>query len=316
MKLRIVAMFLIVLIMSSGCVHSKKNQRIRVAFFPNVTHGQALIMKNRSTLESAMGENVTVDWKMFNAGPAVVESMFAGQIDIAFIGPVPAINAFIKSDGDIRVISGSANGGVGLLAAKDSGIVEVGDLDGKTVAIPQLGNTQHLCLLSLLQQNHLRPSSEGGSVHVVAVSNPDIRGLLDRGELDAALVPEPWASILQIQCDAISIPFEGKDAATTVIIVRKDFLNENPELVEQFLSEHREVTQNMIADGEAAKNDMNAQLELLTGSAIAPEVLDAAFSRIVFSDLIPTQSLSEYAELCLSLGLIKKLPGPEWTESV
>jgi NitT/TauT family transport system substrate-binding protein len=310
MKFRIVILVLALLLAAVNYGCADQTPTIRVAHFPNVTHAQALIMKERSTLESSM-DGVTVDWEAFNAGPSVIEAMFAGQIDIAYVGPVPAINAFIKSKGDIRVIAGAADGGAELLVAKDSGITEIGDLAGKTVAIPQLGNTQHLCLLALLQKHDLSPVSDGGTVDVIAVSNSDIQGLLDRGELDAALVPEPWASLLERNSGALPIPFDGNDAATTVIIVRKDFLDKYPELVEKFLVLHSEITADIGTNPDAAKRDINAQIELLTGSLISPEILDSAFSRIVFSDRIPAGSLEEYAKICLSIGLIKSLPGQE-----
>lgn len=315
MRIRIVVLIFVLLITSTSCGNAEKPTAMRVAHFPNMTHAQALVMKERLTLESAT-DGVSVEWKTFNAGPSVIEAMFACQIDIAYIGPVPAINAYVKSQGDIRVIAGAANGGAELLVAQNSGIVDIGDLEGKTVAIPQLGNTQHLCLLALLRKHDLAPVSEGGSVDVVAVSNPDIQGLLDRGELDAALVPEPWASLLEMNCGAIPIPFDGEDAATTVIIVRKDFLDKYPELVEQFLLSHREITADIGSNPDAARRDINKQIELLTGSSISPEILASAFSRIDFSDRIPTESLSEYAEICLSIGLIKTVPGPDLTVKV
>ena len=310
MKFRIVILVLALILTAANFGCSDQTPTIRVAYFPNVTHAQALIMKQRSTLEASM-DGVTVDWQAFNAGPSVIEAMFAGQIDIAYVGPVPAINAFIKSEGDIRVIAGAAYGGAELLVAKDSGITDIGDLAGKTVAIPQLGNTQHLCLLALIRKHDLSPVSDGGTVDVIAVSNSDIQGLLDRGELDAALVPEPWASLLEKNSGALVLPFEGNDAVTTVIIVRKDFLDKYPELVEKFLVLHSEITADIEVNPDSAKSDINAQIELLTGSMISPDILDLAFSRITFSDCIPAGSLEEYAEICRSIGLITSLPGQE-----
>ena len=308
MKIRAVLITVIIGLLMSGCSKSGRDQVIRIANFPNVTHAQALVMRARSTLENEMGEGVDVEWSTFNAGPSVIEAMFAGQIDLAYIGPVPALNAFEKSRGDVLVIAGSATGGAALLVTRNSGISDVGDLDGKNVAIPQLGNTQHLYLLALLKENNLSPVSEGGSVNVIAVSNPDVPGLMDRGELDAALVPEPWASLLELNHGALPIKQDGKDDATTVVLVRKDFLIDNPELVAKFLDVHHGITLEIQENATEAKRDVNAQIELLTGRALPKEVLDSAFARIVFSDEIPMESLELYAEICMEIGLLQSLP--------
>ena len=135
-------------------------------------------------------------WNTFTAGSSEIEAIFAGEIDIGYIGPVPAINGNVKSEGDVTVIANAADAGAVLVKGSDSDIQSVSDLAGKTVAIPQIGNTQHLCLLNLLSENQLAPVSAGGTVEVVAVENANLQNMFDQGTVDAALVPEPWGTIL------------------------------------------------------------------------------------------------------------------------
>ena len=138
----------------AGCGGTKKDAdkttEINVGYFNNVTHAQALYMKAQGTLDKAFDGKAKVKWTSFNAGPSEVEALFSGDIDIGYIGPVPAISANVKSKGDVSIISGASQAGAELVKAPGSEIESAKDLDGKTVAIPQIGNTQHLCLLKLL----------------------------------------------------------------------------------------------------------------------------------------------------------------------
>ena len=174
-----------------------KKTEVRIAYFPNITHTQALVMKNQKTLENKWKDRCEVSWTSFNAGPAEIEELFAGEIDLGNIGPVPAVSANVKSNGDIKIISNVTNAGAVLLTGKDTNINSVKDLAGKKVAVPQLGNTQHLCLLSLLTDNGLKTTDKGGDVTVSASSNADILNLMDNGSVDAALVPEPWGPTIE-----------------------------------------------------------------------------------------------------------------------
>ena len=154
----ILAFLSAMLLFFSSCGFSNTSDdapNVRIAYFPNIIHTQALVMKNQGTPEQTWGEKCNVTWTSFNAGPAEIEAMFAGEIDLGYIGPVPAINANIKSGGDVKIISNAADAGAVFLVRKDSGIASVKDLSGKKIAVPQLGNTQHLCLLNLLKEYDL-----------------------------------------------------------------------------------------------------------------------------------------------------------------
>ena len=188
----IAILFLVMLAVVTGCGKGEENATVvNMGYFNNITHAQALLMKSEGTLESSFGDGISVNWNAFNAGPAEVEALFSGAIDIGYIGPVPAINANVKSGGDVVILSSATKGGAVLIKRKDSGINSVADLSGKVVAIPQIGNTQHLSLLQLLSDNGMKPASEGGDVTVSAVENADVANMMERGDIDAALVPEP-----------------------------------------------------------------------------------------------------------------------------
>ena len=286
--------------------------QINVACFPNLTHAQALVMKDQGSLEKAYGDGVKVNWVTFNAGPEEIEALFAGSVDIGYIGPVPAVSGYIQSSGDLQIIAGAANGGAELLARADSGITSAADLAGKTVAIPSFGNTQHLSLLAMLSANGLAPTTSGGTVNVVPASNADVANLMDQKNIDAALVPEPWGTILENGGANVVLDYDQVDPngipATTVVIVRKDFLDAHPDAVQKFIDAHKAATDYINANPADAMAAVNNQLNLLTGKPIDTAVLSKAFSRMQIVSDIPTQSVMSFAQTSLDQQLIAKMP--------
>ena len=287
--------------------------RINLACFPNITHAQALLLKGQGTVEDMFGDEIQVNWITFNAGPSEIEAMFAGEIDIGYIGPVPALSGYIQSDGDLQIIAGTSNGGSVLVARNDSEISAAGDLDGKTVAIPQYGNTQHLSLLALLTENGLRPSTQGGTVTIVQSSNADIANLMDQSNIDAALVPEPWGSILELNRDGrVVLDYDEVDPngipSTAIVIVRKDFLDAHPEAVEKFIEAHKQATDYINNNPETAMGIINAQIAEITQQLMAEDVLASAFSRLQITYQIPVSSIMDFADIAVQENFIAKLP--------
>ena len=285
---------------------------VNVGYFNNVTHAQALYMKAQGRLEESFGDEINVNWTAFNAGPAEVEALFAGDIDIGYIGPVPAVTANVKSDGDVAILSGATKGGAVLIRGKDEEINTVEDLAEKTVAIPQIGNTQHLCLLHLLSDNGLGPVTSGGTVNVSAVANADVSNMMDRGDIDAALVPEPWGSTLlaggaELVLDYDQIYMEG-DYDVAVVVVRKEFMEEQPELVEKFLEEHQKATDEINENKEEAVGVINEELKNATGKALDESIIKESFERIGVSTEPNRESILGFADISLEQGFIKELP--------
>ncbi len=299
----------------TACGGSESENEINIGYFNNVTHAQALVMKSEQTLEQALGEEVTVNWTAFNAGPAEVEALFAEDIDIGYIGPVPAVSANTKSEGDVVILTGATKGGAVMVKRADSGIESVKDLAGKTVAIPQIGNTQHLCLLHLLEENGLKPVTEGGDVTITAVANADVANMMERGDIDAALVPEPWGATLEEQgaellLDYEEIYMEGQyDVA--VVVVRKEFMEEHPEYVDAFLTAHEAATVKIVEEQEESLKIMNAELQSATGKSLSDSIIKKAFERIVVDTTLNKDSIMGFATISASQKFIEEEPTKE-----
>jgi NitT/TauT family transport system substrate-binding protein len=269
-------------------------------------------MKHEGLLEEKL--DIAVKWVAFNAGPSEIEALFAGQIDIGYIGPVPAVSGFVQSHGDLKIIAGAVNGGSILVAAGDSEVRTAADLDGKTIAVPQFGNTQHLSLLSLLSANNLSPRTSGGTVSIVQSSNADIANLMSRGNIDAALVPEPWGSILELNHGArVILDYDEVNVhgipSTAIIIVRKDFLDNHRGIVERFMEAHKEAT--LLINDTDVSGIVNAQISEVTGSQIADDVLNSALTRLVVDYNIPKASIMDFANTSHAEQFIPRLPTDE-----
>src|SRR5919112_1450021 len=178
-------------------IQRSEQKTLRIGYFPNINHAQAVIGLGRGDFQKALGDNVEVKTQIFNAGPAAIEALFANQIDISYIGPGPAINGYVQSNGEaLRIISGAASGGAVFVVRNDSGINSPQDLANKKFATPELGNTQDIALRNYLLDNGYNTKENGGNLEVLTVKNPDIVTLFLTKQIDGAWVPEPWGETL------------------------------------------------------------------------------------------------------------------------
>ena len=306
---------LVTMILSLTACGSTKEEKtsVRIAYFPNITHAQALTMKSQKTLEEKWKDRCDVSWKSFNAGPAEMEAIFAGEIDLGYIGPVPALSANVKSNGDVKIISNATDAGSVLLKRKDANIQSVKELDGKKVAVPQVGNTQHLCLLHILEENGLKTTDKGGTVTVNASSNADILNLIDNGSVDAALVPEPWGTTIEKNGNAEVLlnekeVFMNGDYPVAVVVASNDFMKEHPDLVKEFLEAHEETSLYINQNTGEAANIINAEIKEATGKSLETDILKSAFSRMTINTKMNKKTILEFARISNEEGFINKIP--------
>lgn len=283
---------------------------VRVGAFPNITHAQAMIGKQNGAFEKALGNGAKIEWKSFNAGPAAIEALFAGAIDMAYVGPNPAINGYVRSNGEaLCIVAGATSGGAALVVRADSGITKAQDFHGKRIASPQQGNTQDVSLRAWLKANGLKTRDKGGDVEVMPVANPDQLTLFLKKELDAAWVPEPWAARLvheangRIFLDERSLWPNGQ-FLTTELVVSTKFLQAHPDLVKKWLRAHVELTEWINSHPTGAKRILNQQIQKETGKALAPAVLDDAFGRMQVTYEPLRGALHHAAQLAFDAGFL------------
>lgn len=282
---------------------------LRIGYFPNITHAQAVIGLGNGDYQKELG-TVQVETQVFNAGPSAIEALFANRVDVAYVGPNPAINGYIKSDGQgLRVIAGAASGGAVFVVRNDSGINSVSDLGGKKFASPQLGNTQDVALRSFLLKNGYKTSDNGGTVQVIPATNPDIFTMMLKKDIDGAWVPEPWGTKLEkeangkIFVDERNLWPNGK-FVTALIVVRTDYLQNHPDIIKKLIQAHVDETQWINNNKDEAITAFNDQLEKLTGKTLPSNELKEAFSRMDLTYDPVKDSLYESADNAFNLGFL------------
>jgi NitT/TauT family transport system substrate-binding protein len=292
-----------------------RKSRLRLGYFPNITHVQAQAGLQLGAFADALGPNVTLDMsRSFNAGPAAMEALLAGAIDATYVGPSPAINAFAQTGGkELRIVAGATSGGAMLVVRRDAGIAQPGDFARRKIASPQLGNTQDVALRSWLKANGLAAKDQGGNVTVLAIANADALTLLRKGDIDAAWAPEPWATRLvqetggRVFLDERSLWPDGR-FVTTHLVVRTSYLAANPEVVQKLVGAHVDATVWANANPAEARRLVNRNILEVTGAALPEAVIEAAWeNQEVTYDPIAS-SLKKDVDDAYALGYLDRKP--------
>src|SRR5438067_6730561 len=308
------ALFLLFAVALVGCGSQSSSNSgpvtLNLGYFPNLTHAVALVGVERGTFQKALGSNVKLKTKTFNAGPAEIEAIFAGDIDIGYVGPNPAINGYVKSHGQaLRIIAGAASGGALFVVRSDEHIQSPSDLANKKFASPQLGGTQDVALRYYLHQQWLQTVDKGGNVQILPTDNPNILTLFKQGKIDGAWVPEPWATRLVVEgkgkifVDERTLWPAGR-FVTTNVVVRTAFLNQHADIVNKFLQGHVATVAYIQANPESTKSIVNGEIKRITGKALLTNELDIAFNNLTITYDPLTTTLTQSADRAYSLGFL------------
>jgi NitT/TauT family transport system substrate-binding protein len=286
---------------------------IRVGHFPNITHVQGLVAHNLSRqgkgwFEARLGSGVEIQWFTYNAGPSAMEAIFAKSVELTFVGPGPALNAYSKSQGEeIRIIAGAANGGAALVVQPDANLKGPADFKGKKIATPQLGNTQDISCRAWLASGGLKITQLGGDAQVLPTQNPDQLSLFQQKKIDAVWTVEPWVSRLETEAGG-KVLVEEPDTATTVLVSSARFLNENHELAKKFWQAHRELTDWILQHPDEAQKIVKAELLAETRSDLSTELIARAWKRIIFTSEIPRASVQAFVTNSQKAGFMRTAP--------
>lgn len=283
---------------------------LRVGYFPNVTHAQGIIGSHSTReksgwFEQRLGPDITIQWFPFNAGPSAMEAVFAGSIDLTYVGPNPALNAYIRSRGDeIRVLAGAALGGAALVVPGDGRLTEPAQFKGRKVATPQLGNTQDVAARAWLVKQGFRVTLTGGDVLVVPTANPDQLALFQQGRLDAAWTVEPWVSRLELEAGG-KVLVEQADAVTTVLVASVKFLRAHPDLVAKFKAAHLELTAWLNAHPEEARARVRAGLSAEIRREMSGAIIASAWQRLKFTGEVTQKQFEALVADAQSVGFLR-----------
>jgi NitT/TauT family transport system substrate-binding protein len=314
---RTLAVLGVVALVAAGCAGSATRARgssdvLRLGIFPNLTHAPGYVALGEGIFDRVMGDT-EVEVTIFNSGTDAGEALLAGSLDASYIGPGPAINLFVRSEGSVSVVSGATSGGAGLVVRKGAGIDSPEDLAGKRIAVPDIGNTQDIAFRAWLEANGLRTTDEGGEVRVLPVDNPELPQLFRAGELDGAWEPEPYPSLL-IE-EGLAEPFVDEATlwpdgrfVTTHLLVSNAYMDAHPEVVSRLVEANVEAIRVMQEDPDRAKATVQAQLIEAGAPSLDQAVVDAAWEKLEFTwDPIPA-SLQKDAQDAFRLGYLEENP--------
>ena len=284
--------------------------KIRIAYFPNIGHVIPIVGMENDFFENSIGNKTQIETRVFDSGPQAIESLFANSIDVAYVGPGPAINGFLNSNNhNVKILAGAASGGASFIVHPNSEINSVSDFAGKKIAAPQIGNTQDVSLRYYLSENGLKPAEKGGSVIVYNISNPDIYTLFVKGDIDGAWVAEPWATILETELDGKRLFHEeelwpNNEFASVLLIANVNYVEKNPEVISNLLTSHYEtvlwINQHPVETRIVFNDFLNSHL----GQSLSDDVVDIALSNIVITGDPLTDSVHSFAEKADTLGYL------------
>jgi len=283
---------------------------LRVGHFPNITHAQALVAaqlsrQGKGWFEERLGAGTKVEWFVYNAGPSAMEAMAAHSIDMTYVGPNPALNLYVKTQGEeVRIVAGSADGGAALVVQPDGRLSKPEDFRGKAIATPQLGNTQDVACRAWLKKQGYTITQLGGDVKVLPTANPDQLALFTAGKIDGVWTVEPWVSRLELEGKG-KIYLEQKDTITTVLAASAKALRERPELVKKFTAAHAELTDWINQHPDEAKKLVNAELKQLTHREMPTELIEKSWTRLHFTSAIKRETMDSFVAEAQSVGFLK-----------
>lgn len=289
---------------------AEQKTTIRFGHFPNITHAQgviahALSRQGKGWFEQRLGPNVEIQWFTYNAGPSAMEAIFAKSLDVTYVGPGPALNAYLKSNGEeIRVISGAANAGAALVVKADSPIKTPTDFRGKKIATPQLGNTQDISCRAWLKANGFKVTLTGGDVTVIPTANPDQLALFERGGVDAVWTVEPWVTRLERDAKARVI-LEDKDTITTWLVSSVKFLRDRHDLAKKIADANVELTKWIQQNQAEAQKLLIEELKAETRADFAPDAVAQAWNRIQFTSDVSRDLIAKSVQDGKDAGFLK-----------
>ena len=276
---------------------------VRLGFLENITHASALIALKEGFFSSALGSAGTLKPTAFSTGTEETTAILAGQLDAAYVGPNPAINAWQKSGGTaIKIVSGAATGGASVVVAK--GITSASQLKGKTLATPSLGNTQDVALRYWLKQNGITTTATGGGDAFIKPTTPNSAAVLEfkSGQIAGGSEPAPYD--IEMVSDGGTVLF-SEPGVTTLLVVTQSFLSAHPAIVSDLIKAQVQADNFIKSNPTAAEADANAELASYTGKPLKPSLVAAAFKEITFTNDPDESSLTTDASQAVSLGLLK-----------
>ncbi len=283
-----------------------KLDKVTIGYTPTIVLPQPLIGVEEGAYAKKM-PGIKFEKQIISAGSGVIEALRAGTIDIGWSGPYPAIKAFAKA-GDIVLLANAANGGTELSVLNSSPIKTVQDLKGKIIGVNQPGSTVDAFVRHNLLKAGLNPEKD---VRIIAIAPGEQSAALQSGQVAAVAAPAPWPSQADVLAKARpllnwkQILSDGAYSSGCAYTTKK-FADTNPEFIKQFLSAHKQITDELNKDRAKGDARVLAAWSKVSGKTLSPEVAKKAFATIKFTATTNGKDLQNQADIALETGGLKK----------
>jgi NitT/TauT family transport system substrate-binding protein len=273
---------------------------VRLGLLANITHAPALVAIQKGFFKKNLGSN-KLTTTIYTSGTQETTAILANQLDAAYVGPNPAIDAFQKSGGKVKIISGVATGGASMVVKPN--VSSAADLKGKTVDTPSLGNTQDVAIRYYLKQNGLATTTTGGGDVTIKPTKPNSAAVLQfkSGQIAGASEPSPY-DVEMVQAGG-KVLFK-EPGVTTILIVTQSFLSAHPDVVNDLLKANIQSEDYIKQSPSDAQASANTELAALSGKGIKSSVLPDAFKEITFTNDPDASSLAADAKNAKAVGLL------------
>ena len=308
-KVGLVSLVALLVIGLVGCGNeSESKKEVHIGYFPNVSHAPAMVGVEEGLITEEL-EGMTLNTKNFPNGSLFMDALSTGQIDFGYVGPGPAMNRYLQGE-EVVVLSGVSKGENVLVVRKDVEFNSLKDLEGKIVATPSTGCTHDLILRKMLMEVGMAVEENGGTVKRIAQKPATMIGLFQQKQIDAALVAEPWASIMEAQGvvnivkDAEEIPWEGNLPAA-VLVAKKEFVSQNPELVQAIMRANQQSIDTINNYKDETAEIISKQIKEITNEEMDKDIIKKSMNRIEYSTDIDKEIFQEFANLSKELGFVE-----------
>ena len=303
LKITILAVCASYTIFLSSCSRHSNEKVLRLGFMPNVTHATALVGIEKNIFQGELGSDVKFKPVHFIVGNSIIDAFITNQIDAAYVGPGPFINALYRNI-PIKLLANAANGGTVIVGVK--AIHELPQQGNLRIAVPQYGNTQDLILRAYLKQNNLLDK-----VKIIAIPPQDTGTAFFTMSIDAACLPEPWGTIL-IEKNICKLLVDEKlilnngNYPVTVLVVNKEFADKNPDVVKKLLIAHNKANEFITSNPQEAIESITNAISRISKKEINQDIVTKAFKRCTFNNVVDLNTLKEFKNIGIISGYYRK----------
>ncbi|MEC9489831.1 MAG: aliphatic sulfonate ABC transporter substrate-binding protein [Halanaerobiales bacterium] len=283
-------------------------EEITLGYFPNITHAPAIVGVSEGIFVDQLN-GIKIKTKIFPNGSLFMDALATGQIDLGYVGPGPAINRFLQG-ADVKALASASTGGTVLVTRKDFKYNSVTDLENKIIATPALGCTHDLLFRQLIKDYNLDTNRRGGNIDHRAQKPATMVGLFATGQLDAAVVSEPWAARMESDLDSKVVvnwdqmPWDGKLPAT-LVVSSNQFIDNNPELIDNFLKAHQQSVDYINNNPEQSSKIIQKEIKKITRQELSLNIIERSMQRTNITSELDGDVVQKLADLSAELGFIK-----------